>query len=194
MARLDHLAWRVKDRWATANFFVEAFGYRVQKMEDGTDEFKIDFGDGQFAQCVALEPPEKVETKLPRPWVFNIPLSGYSSIGESQEYHLPPEIFISDGTPDSIVGKWGRAAQRCGRNPPFGLPKRRRGCYDERVEREGLVAVHHRREPIACPGLEQVFSKPNELLGGVIIEFIKREKYGFCASSVKKLMESSKHD
>ena len=46
-------------------------------------------------------------------------------------------------------------------------------------------------EPLRCPGLTQVFTKPMKLTG-VIYEFIEREAQGFCADNVKDLMKSTK--
>jgi hypothetical protein len=44
--RLDHIAYRVSNRERTLSFFLKAFGYRLQQ------EFTIDFGNGQSAQCM----------------------------------------------------------------------------------------------------------------------------------------------
>jgi len=41
--RLDHIAYRVKDRFRTAKMFVECFGYRV--AEDIPEGFQITFDD-----------------------------------------------------------------------------------------------------------------------------------------------------
>ena len=46
-------------------------------------------------------------------------------------------------------------------------------------------------EPMTCPGLIQVFTKPSELTG-VIYELISREGDGFCEDNVKDLMNSTK--
>ena len=51
--RLDHIAYRAKDRYKTAKFFKEALGYQI-----GT-EFQIKFDDGGTADCLALVPPER---------------------------------------------------------------------------------------------------------------------------------------
>jgi 4-hydroxyphenylpyruvate dioxygenase-like putative hemolysin len=47
---------------------------------------------------------------------------------------------------------------------------------------------------IDCPedNLRQIFTKPLEALGGVIIELIERGDKGFCRNSVKHLMKSTK--
>ena len=51
--RLDHIAYRAKDRYKTAKFFKDALGYEI-----GT-EFQIKFDDGGTADCLALVPPER---------------------------------------------------------------------------------------------------------------------------------------
>jgi 4-hydroxyphenylpyruvate dioxygenase-like putative hemolysin len=47
---------------------------------------------------------------------------------------------------------------------------------------------------VDCPddSLRQIFTKPLDYLGGVIIELIERGAKGFCQNSVKNLMESTK--
>ena len=57
--RLDHIAYRVKNRNETAKFFKESFGYTLQ------EEFEIKFDDGSTAKCIALEPPEKLDHRMP---------------------------------------------------------------------------------------------------------------------------------
>ena len=44
--------------------------------------------------------PEKLDRAVP--WTVVIP-------GTEQEYHIPPEIFVSEGSPGSIVHEWVRA-------------------------------------------------------------------------------------
>jgi 4-hydroxyphenylpyruvate dioxygenase-like putative hemolysin len=174
--RLDHIAYRVKDRWKTANFLIEALGYHVQQ------EFTIDFGEGQTAQCIALEPPEKTTTGLPWTQPYLLPTT-------STMYHMPPEIFVSDGSPGSIVGNWvdGRG----------GIGGIHHIAYQvESVEetmklwKEKGYAEFTSEQPMKCPGLTQVFTKPSELTG-VIFEFIEREEHGFCRDNVKELMRST---
>jgi hypothetical protein len=46
-------------------------------------------------------------------------------------------------------------------------------------------------EPLTCPGLTQVFTKPSALTG-IIYEFIERSAQGFCRENVKDLMNSTK--
>ena len=87
--RIDHIAYRVKNRHDTVRFFQEAFDYRI------SDEFEIKFDDESSAQCFALEPPEKIQCMPHRFIHMNV-----------WDLHMAPEIFVSDGTPDSVVGKW----------------------------------------------------------------------------------------
>lgn len=171
--RLDHIAYRVADRNKTVKFFIDALGYQIQT------EFDIDFQDGSQAKCFALQPPKILEKSA---WTCN-----FNNI----EYHLPPEIFVSDGTPDSIVGKW--VAER---NNIGGI--HHLAYQVESVEKimqewkEKGYAEFTTDKPLTCPGLTQVFTKPSELTG-VIYEFIERNEYGFCKENVKDLMNSTKN-
>jgi len=185
--RLDHIAYRVSDRHKTVKFFVEAFGYRVQT------EFEIKFDDGSTAKCFALEPPEKME--LPP----NVTHSGFnwSYIWESEgaglkyEYHIPPEIFVSDGTPESIVGQWVAARGGVGgiHHMAYQVESVEKTMQEWRAKG---YAEFTTEEPLRCPGLTQCFTKPSELTG-VIYEFIERTAQGFCAENVKDLMLSTKN-
>jgi catechol 2,3-dioxygenase-like lactoylglutathione lyase family enzyme len=190
--RLDHIAYRTKDRHKTADFFREAFGY-----EAGT-EFQIEFDDGSKADCIALTPPED-RHRLPSYWTHHAlmynPPDGASNTRKSTvhaEFHAPPEIFVSDGSEGSIVGDW--VAERGGVG----------GIHHIAYQVEDVEAVmkewkdkgyaeFYSEAPISCkdPDLVQVFTKPSELTG-VIYEFINREGAGFCKDSVKQLMESTK--
>jgi 4-hydroxyphenylpyruvate dioxygenase-like putative hemolysin len=197
--RIDHIAYRVKDRHKTVEFFKKAFGYRVQT------EFEIKFEDKSTAKCFALEPPEKPEVPdLPKykqengdPMEFLIHWTNLSSAGAIPEnnfqganYHLAPEIFVSDGTPDSIVGKWVKARGDIGGIHHVAYQ------VDSVAEtmkewREKGYAEFTTEDPLTCPGLTQCFTKPSELTG-VIYEFIERESQGFCKDNVKDLMNSTK--
>ncbi len=181
--RLDHIALRTKNRHKTAKFFIEAFGYKIQQ------EFKIDFGEGKTADCIALEPPEKKTTNLIGHEVFYQQNEGITQ-EILQEYHMPPEIFISDGLPGSIVGDWVEARGGIG------------GIHHMAYQVENVEAIMHEwtekgyaefasKEPMRCPedGLVQVFTKPGE--GGIIFEFIERKNHGFCSANVKSLMLST---
>ena len=176
--RLDHIAYRTNDRWKTANFFIDALGYHVQQ------EFTIDFGEGHTAKCIALEPPEKKVSNLP--WT----LEGIPNIEQDLEYHMAPEIFVSDGTPGSIVGDW--VAARGGVGGIHHLAYQVDSVQKTMDEWKAKgYAEFTSEEPMKCPGLTQCFTKPSQLTG-VIYEFIERSEFGFCVENVKQLMESTK--
>lgn len=176
--RLDHIAYRVKDRKKTAQFFIDALSYKIQQ------EFQIHFENGETADCIALEPPEKNG---------NIDWSIKFAIGDIPdklpEYHLPPEIFVSDGTPNSIVNKWVME-----RNGIGGIHHLAYQVEDVeatmKLWREKGYAEFATDSPLSCDDVIQVFTKPSELTG-VIYEFIKRGEHGFCKNNVKALMQSS---
>lgn len=192
--RLDHIAYRVADRHKTVDFFVKAFGYSVQT------EFDIQFPDGTTARCFALEPPEKPQIpNLPQfegkqfyiPWVAH---NGAGAILENNfngaEYHLAPEIFVSDGSAGSIVGDW--VAARNGVGGIHHLAYQVESVQAKMDEwKEKGYAEFSSGEPMKCPDLTQVFTKPS-VLTGVIYEFIERGKHGFCQDNVQALMESTK--
>ena len=182
--RLDHIAYRTKDRHATYDFFRKAMGYEL-----GT-EFQIEFEDGSKADCLALTPPE-VRPSLTSNWVRTLNLiNPDSGQKETVTYHSPPEIFVSDGPVGSIVGDWVEQRDGVGGIHHIAYQvvdvKKTMKHWEEEGYAEWLS-----KEPMVCPGLTQVFSKPS-LLTGVIYELISREGDGFCETNVKSLMESTK--
>ena len=189
--RLDHIAYRTKNRYKTAEFFKEAFGYKV-----GT-EFQIEFDDGSKADCIALTPPED-RHRLPSYWVHNSLLYNPPEAGDVRkstvhaEFHAPPEIFVSDGSEGSIVGDWVAERDGVGGVHHMAYQVEDVGAVMKEWKDKGY-AEFYSEEPITCkdPNLVQVFTKPSELTG-VIYEFINREGAGFCKDSVKSLMESTK--
>jgi len=169
--RLDHTAYRVANRDEAVQFFCLAFGYSA------VDEFEINFDDGTSARCIALQSPE------------SFALSNGAKMHEG--YHLAPEIFISEGDENSIVGKW---VEEKG-----GIGGIHHMAYEvDSVEQtmkewaEKGYAEFTTKEPLKCPGLTQCFTKPSDLTG-VVYEFIERdpEAKGFCKENVKDLMEST---
>lgn len=172
--RIDHIAYRVADRKKTSAFFISSFGYKIQQ------EFQIVFDDGTTAECIALEPPEKTANGVS--WTIN---------PDGQEYHLPPEIFVSDGPLGSIVGDW--VAARNGVGGIHHIAYQVENVEETVREWREKGYAEFTSEPIKCPedNLIQVFTKPSSLTG-VIYEFIERGEFGFCRTSVKKLMESTK--
>jgi 4-hydroxyphenylpyruvate dioxygenase-like putative hemolysin len=174
--RIDHIAFRVPDRTATVKFLCEALGYKVQQ------EFPIYFDDEHIdmAMCTALEPPEKLDA--PVPWSTVLPGQ------HRQEYHMPPEIFVSEGTPGSIVNEWVKQ-----HGPGIHHIALQVESVDKTMaewKRKGW-AEFTSDAPMKCEGLTQVFTKPSQLTG-VIFEFIERGTFGFCKENVKALMESTK--
>lgn len=108
------------------------------------------------------------------------------------QLHMPPEIFVSDGTPDSIVGKW--VERRDGVGGVHHLAYQVESVQKTMDEwKEKGYAEFASEKPLTCPGLTQVFTKPSELTG-VIYEFIERGAQGFCQANVKNLMESTKEN
>ena len=182
--RLDHIAYRVKNRKKTAKFLKRCLGYTL-----GT-EFKIDFSDGTKAECLALLPPEDRHSEISECEVFlaDTP-EGKAKKGymDFHPYHAPPEIFVSDGPEGSIVGDWVKE------NGP--------GVHHIAYQVDDVDATmkmwlnagyaeFYSEKPLQCEGLIQVFTKPSEL-PGVIYELINRTGDGFCKDNVKGLMEST---
>ena len=185
--RLDHIAYRVKDRHKTAAFFKKAFSYAI-----GT-EFYINFDDGTKADCMVLLPSED---RHPATSEWSVLLADQpDSTAEGVEfhgYHAPPEIFVSDGLPGSIVGDWVLERGGVGGVHHIAYQVEDVATMMQCWKDEGY-AEFYSEEPITCkdPNLTQVFTKPSELTG-VIYELISREGVGFCKDSVKNLMESTK--
>ena len=185
--RLDHIAYRVKNRRKTAKFFKKAFGYTVER------EFKIKFNDGSKAECLALIPSEDRHPSTAE-WdvlLADAPTEGSVANVDFHSYHAPPEVFVSDGPKDSIVGNW--VAERGGVGGIHHIAYQVDEVEETMREWEKLgYAGFYSDSPISCdnPKLTQVFTKPSELTG-VIYELISREGDGFCKDSVKKLMEST---
>jgi catechol 2,3-dioxygenase-like lactoylglutathione lyase family enzyme len=191
--RLDHIAFRVPDRHAAAKLYTEFWGYKVQK------EFDIDFGDGTTARCIALEPPEKT---IPNAlWQINHLHINFTDNNIKQtnhelQYHLAPEIFVSDGTEGSIVGDWVKARGGVG-----GVHHMAYQCSSEQeVRNKAKEWVENgfgefSGDVLTCDAddLNQIFTKCHPATG-IIYEFIHRGKHGFCEANVRNLMLSSKND
>lgn len=175
--RLDHIAFRTSDRWKTAQFFIDAMGYKLQT------EFDLNFPDGSTTKCIALEPPEKVENA---PWEYALSSALFD---KTAIYHMPPEIFVSDGSSDSIVGRWVKHRDDIGGIHHFAYMVDNVEKIMKEWKEKGY-AEFATEEPLKCEGLTQVFTKPS-MLTGIIIEFIERGNHGFCRENVQKLMESS---
>jgi catechol 2,3-dioxygenase-like lactoylglutathione lyase family enzyme len=193
--RLDHIAYRVENRYKSAGFFTEAFGYTL-----GT-EFQIEFDDESKADCIALVPPETRHSDTNLWTYFSLQADPHGSHPDSvcgasgaikSEYHAPPEIFVSDGSEGSIVGNWVKERGRAGGIHHIAYQVEDVEAVMKEWKEKGY-AEFYTEEPITCkdPDLTQIFTKPSELTG-VIYEFINRAGAGFCEDSVKQLMESTK--
>jgi len=177
--RLDHIAYRVKNRDKTVESIKSLFGYNIG------EEFTIDFDDGSQAQCVALTPPERLteDTYLEALWTVHGNLATY--------YHLAPEIFVSEGTPDSIVDKWVKERGGIGGIHHLAYSTDRIDGVVKEWKDRGIEFLSD--DIIDCPDddMRQIFTEPQDLLGGMILELIERGDKGFCKESVKDLMEST---
>lgn len=131
-------------------------------------------------------PPWESVLHLPRPDKQEV----FQSIPEDYiHYHLAPEIFVSDGDPDSIVGQW--VAKRDGIGGVHHLAYQVESVQSQMdMWLEKGYAEFTTKTPLTCPGLTQVFTKPSELTG-VIYEFIERGAHGFCKDNVRQLMMST---
>tara|TARA_R110002020_G_scaffold212028_3_gene418421 strand:- start:630 stop:1187 length:558 start_codon:yes stop_codon:yes gene_type:complete len=182
--RLDHIAFRVHDRKKAVEFIKSSLGYTV------ADEFDLQFDDGSTTKCYAMSPPEK-QNKIGD--IVTIPWIMYSSgIKEPVEHHLAPEIFVSEGDADSIVGKWVESRGGSGGIHHIAYQV---SDIDQVVAKWRDLGVEFlSEEVIECPedDLRQIFTKPLALLGDIIIEMIERGEKGFCRNSVKDLMNSTK--
>ena len=181
--RLDHIAYRVKNKEKTAKFFIDFMGYK--KPENLQEGFDIQFEDGTWAKCLVLEPSEKISTLMP--WrVFDL------TALESREHHLAPEIFISDGSPGSIVEKWVDAKNGIGgiHHIAYQVDSVEKLMQEWKDRGFSDFATEN---PLTCPGLVQVFTNPLAHTG-ILYEFIERSTQGFCAENVKDLMKSTKNN
>lgn len=129
-----------------------------------TEEFDLRFDDGSVVRSHALESP----------------------------FEGSPEIFVSAGEKGSIVRNWVDQTGGGIHHLAFRVDDVAKTMNLWR--RAGIEFTTD--EPIECPedNLIQAFTKPLDNLGGIIIELIHRTDKGFCAGSVKKLMESTKDE
>lgn len=195
--RLDHIAYRVKDRPAAVKFFCDAFGYKVQ------DEFEITLEDGTKAKCQSLEPPEKILSDMPfvggeilrREAEEKIQTGGremtMNFIREyNPEYHLAPEIFVSDGPPGSVIANWVEAWGR-GVGGVHHMAYQVENVQKTMDEWKAKGWLFTTPAPLNCEDLTQVFTMPNPYTN-IIYEFIERKgQRGFCRGNVAKLMQST---
>ena len=172
--RIDHIAYRVADKEEAAQFFIEAFGYRV------TDEFEINFDDDTCAQCYAMAPAERMNNLEEfKQWRMPMP---------DGVYHMPPEIFVSEGSSGSIVAEWVSKRGETGGVHHIAYQVNDVGATMSEWKEKGW-AEFATQEPIEADGLVQCFTKEHPITG-IIYEFIYRTKKGFNINNVKDLMTS----
>lgn len=205
--RTDHIAFRVAQgkRDEAIRFFVDAFGYKVQG-----EPFEIYFNDEKTdkAMCVALEPPEKISKSMPweayhimppppMPKIVDLSLRGifewtkntWQRFKVGGIYYLAQELFISEGTEESIVGKWVKSRNGVGGVHHIAFQTVDVETTMKRFQDNGW-AKFTSDKPVTCPGITQVFSEEN--CTGVVFEFIRRDgPVGFCSSNVAALMRAS---
>ena len=191
--RLDHIAYRVKDRSETADFFKSCFGYEIG------EEFLLEFDDGTTAECIAMAPPEN-RPKDTGDWDILLAdcLDGVvpEDGDDYNSYHSPPEIFVSDGPKGSIVGDWVKERGGVGGFHHMAYQVDNVDLVMKEWQNKKYVEFCSDK-PLVCEEthLVQVFTKPSKLTG-VIYELIKRgeNNKGFCEKNVKALMESTRDE
>lgn len=189
--RLDHIAYRVVDRFEAAARLETLFDYQIQ------EEFCIKFKTGE-AKCLALRPREQLDPLQNRFAMVGVGAAadfcsyrGQPRIGEAGIYHLAPEVFVSNGTPDSVVGKWVAARNGIGgvHHLAYEVPN-----VDYTMKHLRTFDIEFTSEkPIESKNgdLVQIFTVEDPILG-VIYEFIERRgNRGFNADNVKRLMLST---
>ncbi len=178
--RIDHIAWRTLDRNKCVKFFVDVMGYVEQET------FDIFFNDEktETAICTVLQPGNRVSNTLP--WTF---------FGQSkQRYVLEPEIFVSEGSPGSIVYNWASKRGGAGiHHIALQVPENSTIEKEMQIWKEkGWVEKFTTNDPIICEEMKQIFTPLSAC--GVVFELIERKDVGFCRSSVRDLMLSTKGD
>lgn len=177
--RLDHIAYRVKDRNEAAKFFCETMFYRLDpEIPHG---FDIQFEDGTSAKCLVLVPSERSNKQLN--------MKEYVRFDQlrSAEYHMAPEIFVSDGSNSSIVANWVK-----NHGPGIHHIAYETVNVEEMMKHWKAEGVEFASDkPLICEDLIQIFTRPHPITG-IIYELIQRQTFGFCKSNVKQLMKSTK--
>lgn len=109
------------------------------------------------------------------------------------EYHMAPEIFVSEGPPGSLIYNW--VEKNC--------PGRNGGIHHLAYEVDDVRSTMSEWQQkgflfttddiLSCDDLDQVFTEPNPHTG-IIYEFIERKgAHGFCQGNVSRLMNSTAH-
>ena len=147
--RLDHIAYRVQNRQKAIEFLKKCLGYDI--APDLKEGFDIQFEDGAIAKCFVLVPPESESTCRARTF------TGMFGI----EAHAAPEIFVSEGSDNSIVAEW---VEKNG--PGIHHLAYEVDSVEETMRKWSIDGVEFMSEkPLICPGLVQVFTKPHPITG-----------------------------
>jgi len=178
--RLDHIAFRTLDRKKAVQFLCDSLGYTE------STQFQIDFDKDKndIAICSVLVPTDRATCSAALPWT--LPFNGI-------RYDLSPEIFVSEGTPGSIVHNWA-IAQGGSSVHHLALQVPDNSTVEIEMKKwldNGWCESFTSETPFKCDEMSQIFTKPSSVLG-VIFELIQRKEDGFCRDSVLKLMQSTK--
>ena len=153
------------------------------------DRVKVSQGS---ANCSAMVPSER--TNLSHPLMVN-----WRELGthEVVQYHSAPEIFVSEGTPGSIVDLWVKERAGLGGIHHIAYQLDSVEALNDKIREWKSKGIQFSSDsPIQCPDdqMWQIFSKPIDSLGGITYELIHRGEKGFCEGNVEKLMKSTKRD
>lgn len=166
--RLDHVAYRVADRKSPPGFSWKPLDTGFSKSSPLT------LARGKRPSASPLNRPKN-------PWK--------DAMGVGQLSPCPGD-FRFRWKSWFHCRRLGQGPGRDWGHSPYGLYGRFRRKTMEEWRAKGL-AEFTSQQPLTCPGLTQVFTKPSELTG-IIYEFIEREEYGFCKDNVRALMESTR--
>jgi len=135
--QLDHIAYRVKDKWILIKELMK-LGYRPIQHFNPLPE----------VTCTSLK------------------------------HDTLPGIFVSSG---GMIEEWVNEN---------GEGIHHIAIRSEKLDKLKVFSNYTTENPITCPGLSQMFTKP---ICGVTIEILERDDTnpGFCEQNVKELMEST---
>ena len=142
---------------------LDHIAYRVQNRDKTAEflhktlkyntetEFEIVFDNNATADCLVLTPPTNDN----------------------------PELFVSDGTEDSIVSNWVRSRGGVGGIHHMAYQVTDIGEVVSLWRSSGIKFLS--QEIIDCPedNLRKIFTKPLDVMGGIIFELIERGEKGF---------------
>jgi 4-hydroxyphenylpyruvate dioxygenase-like putative hemolysin len=116
----------------------------------------------------------------------------FGESGKAESYvmssYKTPEIFMSDGDKDTVIGEW------VDKHGPgiHHVALVSDNIYNDVADLKAKGIEFTTPDVLVCDDLKQIFTKPIDCLGGLIIELIERKTKGFCAGNVKAIMDSTK--